>query len=243
MFPSRPKPLPELDEGFLLSVVIPVYNEIGTLEEIFERVQNVEIPKEIVFVDDGSTDGSREVLEKFEGEDNVRVIFHEKNRGKGAALRTGFEACQGQVVVIQDADLEYDPRDFWKILRPYFEADADVVYGSRFLVDEYARVHLYFHYLGNRFLTNLSNITTGLNLTDMETCYKSFRREVLQGIEIESRGFTVEAELTAKVAKKQVKVFEVPINYAGRNYSEGKKITWKDGVATLWAILYFRFKR
>lgn len=243
MFPSRPKPLPELDEGFLLSVVIPVYNEIGTLEEIFERVQNVEIPKEIVFVDDGSTDGSREVLEKFEGEDNVRVIFHEKNRGKGAALRTGFEACQGQVVVIQDADLEYDPRDFWKILRPYFEADADVVYGSRFLVDEYARVHLYFHYLGNRFLTNLSNITTGLNLTDMETCYKSFRREVLQGIEIESRGFTVEPELTAKVAKKKVKVFEVPINYAGRSYSEGKKITWKDGVATLWAILYFRFKR
>lgn len=243
MFPSRPKPLPELDEGFLLSVVIPVYNEIETLEEIFERVQNVEIPKEIVFVDDGSTDGSREVLERFEEEDNVRVIFHEKNKGKGAALRTGFEACQGQVVVIQDADLEYDPRDFWKILRPYFEADADVVYGSRFLVDEYARVHLYFHYLGNRFLTNLSNITTGLNLTDMETCYKSFRREVLQGIEIESRGFTVEAELTAKVAKKKVKVFEVPINYAGRSYSEGKKITWKDGVATLWAILYFRFKR
>mgnify|MGYP000205549515 CR=1 FL=1 len=234
--------IPSLDEGFILSVVIPVYNEVRTVRAVIDRVQNSLIPCEIVIVDDGSTDGTLEILENLEKQKNVTVIKHSVNQGKGAALRTGFAECKGNVVIIQDADLEYDPREYPRILKPFFEADADVVFGSRFLVGEYARVHLYFHYLGNRFLTFLSNVTTGMNLTDMETCYKAFRREHLEGIEIESCGFTVEPELTAKIARKKLRVFEVPISYAGRNYEEGKKITWRDGIATLFAIFYYRFK-
>lgn len=234
--------LPNLENGFLLSVVIPVYNEVDTLERVVKRVNEVEIPTEIVIVDDGSNDGTAEVLAELENEENVRVIRHSQNRGKGAALRSGFDLCSGHVVAIQDADLEYDPRDFQKLLKPFFEANADVVYGSRFLVGEYARVHMYFHFIGNRFLTTLSNLTTGLNLTDMETGYKLFRRESLEGIQIESKRFTVEPELTAKMARKKLRVFEVPISYSGRGYEEGKKITWRDGVATLWAIFFYRFK-
>ncbi len=230
----------EADE-LLLSVVIPVFNEAATLETLVERVCAVPIRKEVILVDDGSTDGSREILARLAAPPDLRVIYHERNQGKGAALKTGFSDARGDVVVIQDADLEYDPADYGRLLRPFREAAADVVYGSRFLVGDYARVHLYWHYLGNRFLTFCSNLMTGLNLTDMETCYKAFRREVLQGITIRSRRFTVEPELTAKVARRKLRIFEVPIRYAGRNYSEGKKITWRDGIAALWAIVKYRF--
>ncbi|MDF1824259.1 MAG: glycosyltransferase family 2 protein [Verrucomicrobiales bacterium] len=238
-----PTNIPDFENGFLLSVVIPVFNEVRTVERVVEKVLNSPVPCEIVLVDDGSTDGTLDILAELELNDRIRVIRHSNNRGKGAALKTGFDECQGHLVIIQDADLEYDPRDYAKLLKPFFEADAEVVYGSRFLVGEYARVHLYFHYLGNRFLTFLSNLTTGLNLTDMETCYKVFKRSCLDEITINSKGFTVEPELTAKIARMKLRVFEVPISYAGRNYEEGKKITWKDGFATLFAIFYYRFKR
>ena len=228
-------------DGLLLSVVIPVYNEAGTLEEVVRRVQAVEVDKEILLVDDASTDGSREVCERLARDDNVRLFCHDVNSGKGAALRTAFREVRGDIVVIQDADLEYDPKEYPVLLKPFLEQNADVVYGSRFLVREYARVHLFWHYLGNRFLTFVSNCFTGLNLTDMETCYKVFKREVVQDIDIKSKRFTVEPELTARIAKKKVRVFEVPISYSGRGYGEGKKITWRDGVAALCAIVRFRF--
>jgi glycosyltransferase involved in cell wall biosynthesis len=225
----------------LLSVVIPVYNEVETLQELVRRVQSVPIRKEILLVDDGSTDGSRDLLDRLADPPHVRVFKHARNQGKGAALRTGFLQATGDVVVIQDADLEYDPTDYPKLLKPIREGKADVVYGSRFLVAEYTRVHLFWHYLGNRFLTFVSNMFTGLNLTDMETCYKAFRRDLLQRITIRSRRFTVEPELTAKIARLRARVYEVPINYAGRSYGEGKKITWRDGFAALWAIFKYRF--
>jgi glycosyltransferase involved in cell wall biosynthesis len=221
--------------------VVPVYNEARTLEEIVSRVQAVDVDKEILLVDDGSTDGSRDLADALaERHDNVRVLKHDENRGKGAALKTGFRAARGDIVIVQDADLEYDPQDFPRLLKPFERKSADVVYGSRFLVGEYARVHLFYHYLGNRLLTFLSNLLTGLNLTDMETCYKAFRREVIQDIDIKSRRFTVEPELTAKIAKKKLRVFEVPISYSGRDYSEGKKIGVRDGFAALWAIVRYR---
>jgi glycosyltransferase involved in cell wall biosynthesis len=237
--PDVAKPADDL----FLSVVIPVYNEIATLEKVVGRVAAVPIRKEIILVDDGSTDGSRELLDRLAAAHPgvVRPFKHEHNKGKGAALKTGFGQARGDVVLIQDADLEYDPADYPKLLRPIREAGADVVYGSRFLVGDYARVHLFWHYMGNRFLTFLSNVFTGLNLTDMETCYKVFRREVVQKIDIKSRRFTIEPELTAKIARQRVRIFEVPISYAGRNYGEGKKITWKDGLAALWAIVRYRF--
>ena len=226
-----------------LSVVIPVYNEMKTLEEIVARVLAVSTDKEIVLVDDGSKDGSRDLLDKIAAEHPgvVRVFKHEHNKGKGAALKTGFSEAKGDIVIIQDADLEYDPQDYPRLLKPFLKENADVVYGSRFLVGEYARVHLFYHYLGNRFLTFLSNIFTGLNLTDMETCYKAFKREILQDIVIKSRRFTVEPELTAKIARKNLRIFEVPISYSGRDYSEGKKIGVRDGFAALWAIVRYRF--
>lgn len=235
-------PLPD-SQDLLLSVVIPVYNEIATLEQVVERVLQVPLRKEVILVDDGSTDGSRDLLDRLAAAHPglVRAFKHEVNRGKGAALKTGFQQAKGDVILIQDADLEYDPGDYPKLLRPIREAGADVVYGSRFLVGDYARVHLFWHYMGNRFLTFLSNVFSGLNLTDMETCYKVFRREVVEKIDIKSRRFTVEPELTAKIARLRVRIFEVPISYAGRNYGEGKKITWRDGFAALWAIIKYRF--
>jgi glycosyltransferase involved in cell wall biosynthesis len=237
---------PELPPGFLLTVVMPVYNEAATLREIVAAVRAVPIAKEVILVDDGSKDASRAILAELASLPDVRVFAHEQNRGKGAALRTGFAQARGQVVIVQDADLEYDPADYPALLAPILRGEADVVYGSRYLVDERdperERDHFY-HYFGNRVLTFVSNLFTGLNLTDMETCYKCFRREVLDGLVIESRRFTVEPEFTAKIAKKPVRVFEVPIRYRGRKYSEGKKIGWRDAVAAIGAIVKYRFLR
>ncbi len=225
-----------------LSVVMPVYNEIKTLEEVVGRVRAVPIDKEIILVNDGSVDGSDKLIDRLAAElPEVRAFHHDRNRGKGAALKTGFNEALGDIVVIQDADLEYNPMDYPALLKPFHEADAEVVYGSRFLIRDYARVHLFWHYVGNRLLTFMSNISTGLNLTDMETCYKAFRRPVLEKIEIKSKRFTVEPELTAKVARMGLRVYEVPISYAGRSYGEGKKITWRDGIAAVWAIWRYRF--
>ncbi len=221
-----------------LSVVIPVYNEEKTLAEIVRRVQATPFEKEIVLVNDGSRDRSREIMEQLAREHpNVRCFHHEVNSGKGAALSTGFTKVTGDIVLIQDADLEYDPNDYAALLVPILEGKADVVFGSRFLGGRYARVHLYWHYLGNRWLTTASNMFTNLNLSDMETCYKVFRREVADRIQIQSRTFAVEPEFAAKVAKLRARVYEVPISYAGRDYSEGKKIGLKDAFIALWAIV------
>jgi glycosyltransferase involved in cell wall biosynthesis len=221
-----------------LSVVIPVYNEEATLAELVERVQATPHDKELILVDDCSRDRSPEILRELEERyDNVRTFRHEVNRGKGAALATGFEQVTGDVVIIQDADLEYDPQDYPVLLRPIEEGNADVVYGSRFLGGPYVRVHMFWHYVGNRALTLLSNCFTNLNLTDMETCYKVFRREVAEKLDIQSRTFAVEPEITAKVSRMKVRIYEVPISYAGRDYAEGKKIGPKDAVIALCAIV------
>jgi glycosyltransferase involved in cell wall biosynthesis len=223
----------------LLSVVMPVYNEERTLAEIVRRVQAVDLEKEIVAVDDCSRDGSLKVLEELAAKfGNIRVLRHEVNRGKGAALRTGLAAVKGDIVLIQDADLEYDPREYFTLIGPILDGRADVVFGSRFLGGPH-RVHLFFHYLANKFLTFLSNCCTNLNLTDMETCYKVFRREVVQRLHLVTDRFGIEPEITAKVAKMRARVYEVPISYSGRDFSEGKKITWKDGFPALWAIFKF----
>lgn len=222
-----------------LSVVMPIYNEEATLETCLRRVFATGLDLEVVAVDDGSQDSSREILARLSEEwPRLRVILHERNQGKGAALRTGFGAVEGTFVVIQDADLEYDPADYPTLLQPLLDGRADVVYGSRFRGTP-QRVHLFHHYMGNRFLTWVSNLFTNLNLTDMETCYKAFRKEVVQRLEIRSRSFAVEPEMTAKIAKMRARVFEVPISYDGRDFAEGKKIHWTDGFAALCAIVRF----
>ena len=227
-----------------LSVVIPVYNEVDTIERIVEAVQRSEVENlEIVLVDDGSTDGTRDVLrEKIEPKVE-RVIYHERNQGKGAALRTGFAAASGDVVIVQDADLEYDPNEYPKLIEPIVSGRADVVFGSRFAGGEPHRVLYFWHYVVNRFLTMLSNVFTNLNLTDMEVCYKVFRREVLQKIRIEENRFGVEPEITAKVAKLGCRIYEVGVSYAGRTYGEGKKIGWRDGIRAIWCILKYNLLR
>ncbi len=223
-----------------LSILVPVFNERATIDEIVRRIHETPFEKEILAVNDCSRDGTRERLEELKARyPELRVFHHEVNQGKGAALATAWKNATGDVFLIQDADLEYDPGEYGKLLRPILEGKADVVFGSRFLVGEYARVHLFRHYLANRFLTFLSNVFTNLNLTDMETCYKVFRRSIAEKIVIRSRRFAVEPELTAKVAKQHCRVYEVPISYAGRDYHEGKKITWKDGFSALWAIVRF----
>lgn len=228
-----------------LSVVIPVYNEEKTIEEIVRRVDAVDVglDKELILVDDCSADGSGDVLRRIEkGYDNVKCLFHDRNQGKGAALRTGFSAATGDIVVIQDADLEYDPKDFKQLLPPILEGHADVVYGSRFLGGGPHRVVYYWHYVGNKLLTTLSNMMTDLNLSDMEVCYKAFRKEVLDSIEIQENRFGFEVEITAKVSRgKRWRIYEVPVAYYGRSYEEGKKITWKDGVRAFWCIIRYRF--
>jgi glycosyltransferase involved in cell wall biosynthesis len=227
-----------------LSVVIPVYNEADTIEQIVETVQGSEIDDlEIILVDDGSTDGTRDVLRQKIEPKVARVIYHERNQGKGAALRTGFAAAAGDVVIVQDADLEYDPREYPKLIEPIVSGRADVVFGSRFAGGEPHRVLYFWHYVINRFLTMLSNMFTNLNLTDMEVCYKVFRREVLQKIRIEEDRFGFEPEITAKVAKLGCRIYEVGISYAGRTYGEGKKIGWRDGIRAIWCILKYNLLR
>jgi glycosyltransferase involved in cell wall biosynthesis len=224
-----------------LSVVIPVYNEERTIQEIVRKVQSVPVDKEIVIVDDCSTDSTREKLGALEGE-NIRILHHDTNKGKGAALRTGFASVTGDIVLVQDADLEYDPGEYPSLIGPILDGRADVVFGSRFLSGPH-RVLFFWHYVGNRLLTLISNVFTNLNLTDMETCYKVFRTEVLRKIRIESERFGFEPEITAKIARLKCRVYETPISYSGRDYSEGKKITWKDGLTALWWILRFNLLR
>ena len=217
-----------------LTVVVPVFNEAATVRELLRRVLAAPVEKEVVVVDDGSSDGTREILASIEAPD-VRVILHERNRGKGAALRTGFSAARGRVVVVQDADLEYDPAEFPVLLAPILDGRADAVFGSRFLGGPH-RVLYARHRLGNAVLTLLSNLATNLNLTDMETCYKAVRREVLQSLVLREDRFGFEPEVTAKLAWAGARIYEVPISYSGRTYEEGKKIRWTDGVRALWCI-------
>jgi glycosyltransferase involved in cell wall biosynthesis len=255
----------------LISVIIPAYNEINTISHVIKKVEETSYNKEIIIVDDGSKDGTREYLSsRFDDQETrikkqesrsissaalgsdeskggfsteIKVIFHEKNMGKGAAIRNGIKAARGDIIIIQDADLEYDPKDYPVLFEPIIEGKADVVYGSRFSGGGTHRVFYFWHYVGNKLITLVSNMFTDLNLTDMETCYKAFKKEMLEGIQIESNRFGFEPEITAKMAKKGCRIFEVPISYYGRSYEEGKKITWRDGVkAVLTIIKYNLFK-
>jgi glycosyltransferase involved in cell wall biosynthesis len=227
----------------LISVVVPVYNEAQTIRSILDRVEAVSLPfdKEIIVIDDCSSDGTREILMNHECKckANFRVVCHETNKGKGAALQSGFAVVAGDIIIIQDADLEYDPSEYPKLVQPILDNKADVVYGSRFMGGEPHRVLFFWHSVGNRFLTLLSNMFTNLNLTDMETCYKAFRKEVLMQIDIRENRFGFEPEITAKVAKLGCRIYEVGISYSGRSYKEGKKINWKDGVWALWCIMKY----
>ena len=225
----------------LLSVVIPVYNEAETVERIVAHVLAEPTEKEVIVVDDGSTDGSAEALGALAEAGDVQLLRHEHNRGKGAALRTGIEAATGEVVLVQDADLEYDPADYPKLLKPILDGKADVVYGSRFAGGESHRVLYYWHSVGNRVVTMLSNMLTNLNLTDMEVCYKAFRRDVLDRITLREDRFGFEPEITAKVAHLGCRIYEVGVSYAGRTYEEGKKVGWRDGVRAIWCVIKYNF--
>jgi glycosyltransferase involved in cell wall biosynthesis len=227
-----------------LSVVMPVFNEAPTIRDIVARVLAVPVHKELIIVDDESTDGTRAILNELALNPHVKVIFHERNQGKGAALRTGFAATTGSVVLIQDADLEYDPTEYSRLLKPILDGKADVVYGSRFIGGESHRVLYFWHSVGNRLLTLMSNAFTNLNLTDMETCYKVFKREIIQSITIEEDRFGFEPEVTGKIAAiRGCRIYEVGISYFGRTYEEGKKIGWRDGVRAAWCILKYRPSR
>lgn len=223
-----------------LSIIMPVYNEELTIEKSLQRVLDVEVPleKEIIIVNDGSSDNTAQVLGNITDK-RVCVLTHEKNKGKGAALRTGFDRVTGDVVIIQDADLEYDPNDYLDILIPILDDNADVVYGSRFLSGPH-RVLLFWHYVGNKLITLIANILFNINLTDLETCYKAFRSDILKKMTFKSNSFAFETEFTAKVAKAKYRIYEVPIQYFGRTYDEGKKITWRDGIIALFSLLRYR---
>jgi len=220
------------------SVIIPVYNEAKTIEEIVKRVKDTNIVDEIIIIDDCSSDGTREILKNMEG---VKTYFQERNRGKGAAVRMGFKNASGDIIIIQDADLEYDPREYKSLLEPIQNGMADVVYGSRMGGGKPQRVYLFWHKLGNNFLTFLTNLLYNTTLSDMETGYKVFKSEAINNLKLNSNGFSIEPEITAKVFKKKLRVFEVPISYYGRDYSEGKKITWRQGFSAIFALFWYRF--
>jgi glycosyltransferase involved in cell wall biosynthesis len=226
-----------------ISVVIPVYNEKDTFLNLLDRVRQTPFDKEIILVEDCSTDGTRDIVKKLAEEDTLlKCVFHEENMGKGAALATGFKQVEGDIVIIQDADLEYNPEEYPVILAPILDGRADIVYGSRFLGSP-QRVHLFWHYVGNKALTLFSNIFTNINLTDMETCYKAFRSTLLPRFTIRSKRFGIEPEITAKFARLKCKIYEVPVSYSGRDYAEGKKIGWKDGLAAFFWIVYYNLNR
>jgi len=227
--------------NFKLSIVIPVYNEKDLILELLKKVEeSVKQEKEIIIVDDCSTDGTRDLLKELEKENRCEIYYHPENMGKGAALRTGFSHTTGDIIMIQDADLEYDPAEYSVLIAPILNDKADVVYGSRFSSGPH-RVLFFWHYVGNRALTTFSNMMTNLNLSDMETCYKVFRSEVLKNITLKSNRFGFEPEFTAKISKNNFRIYEVPISYHGRDYSEGKKITWKDGFVAIWCIIRYNF--
>jgi len=226
-----------------LSVVIPAFNEERTLDEVVRRVESVPVDKEIIVVDDCSTDGTALVAERLQKDQRISYFRHERNQGKGAALRTGFAQARGDVIIVQDADLEYDPSEIPRLMVPIIEGRADVVYGSRFSGGESHRVLYFWHSVGNNVLTLMSNMFTDLNLTDMETCYKLFRREVLQDITIEESRFGFEPEITAKIAKRGYRIYETGISYSGRTYAEGKKIGWRDGVRALYCIVKYNVRK
>jgi glycosyltransferase involved in cell wall biosynthesis len=221
-----------------LSVIIPAFNEARTVREIIARVQGVTLDKEIIVVDDGSTDGTQEILRGLREKD-LRVVFHERNRGKGAAIRTGIGHARGEITIIQDADLEYDPREYHRLIEPIVDGRAEVVYGSRFLGGPH-RVLFFWHYVGNKFLTLVCNMLSNLNLSDMESGYKVFLTDILRNIRIRSNRFGFEPEITMKVAKRRCRIYETPISYMGRDYTEGKKIRWTDGVIALWCLIRYR---
>lgn len=223
----------------ILSVIIPCFNERETIREIVSRVLSEPTEKEIIIIDDGSTDGTRDILRADIERLVKKVIYHETNMGKGAALSTGIKAAEGDFILVQDADLEYDPMDYGKLLRPLISGIADAVFGSRFVSGEQRRVLYFWHSIGNRFLTLVSNMFTNINLTDIETCYKVVRADVLKGIELREKRYGVEPELTAKLAKRKLRIYEVGISYSGRTYAEGKKIGWRDGFKALWCILKY----
>jgi len=229
-----------------ISVIIPVYNEINTIREIIKRVQAVDIEKEIIIVDDGSIDGTKEYLKSINEKvsdkkmQSLKIFFNETNRGKGAALKTGFKEASNDIIVIQDADLEYDPEDYNILIEPIIKGLADVVYGSRFLGGSH-RVLYYWHYVGNTILTLISNMLTNLNLSDVWTGYKVFKKDVIKNMNLVENGFGFEPEITAKISKLNLRIYEVPISYHGRTYKEGKKITWKDGLKAFWYILRYKF--
>ncbi|MCQ9207339.1 MAG: glycosyltransferase family 2 protein [Omnitrophica bacterium] len=225
-----------------LSVVMPVYNERSTISEIIGKVLKLDILKELVIVDDGSTDGTREFLKSDNFGPKVRKVFHEKNSGKGAALRTGFKEASGEVIAVQDADMEYDPEEFKDLIQPIQKGRADVVYGSRLSGGKPQRVHMFWHKVGNGVLTLFMNVLYNSTLTDIETCYKMFKKDVIKGVRIRSNGFSVEPEITAKILKKKnLRIYEIPISYYGRTYREGKKITWRQGFSAIAAIFWYRF--